>query len=186
MRMLFVSGSYQNYKNGAAGYWSADPTVQEWNECVRGDSESVGVWKRGCSILCTGLQMRGGGLPGLSQWVQLHIKWVWHGAQINFGDLNPYLTYAYNTTGILTTNRVCWGWQWICRCVKEGVLYSLNRNHSKSTNWNKQRRAKTNYETPNTSLDNIIIYFYLNVLTRYLQAHLVISLKILSTGYMIC
>ncbi len=29
-----------------------------------------------------------GGLRGLSQWEQL-----WHGAQINFGDLSPYLIY---------------------------------------------------------------------------------------------
>jgi hypothetical protein len=31
----------------------------------------------------------GGELRGLSQWVQLYT-----GAQINFGDLTPYLTYA--------------------------------------------------------------------------------------------
>ncbi len=31
----------------------------------------------------------GGQLRGLSQWVQLYT-----GAQINFGDLTPYLTYA--------------------------------------------------------------------------------------------
>ncbi len=32
----------------------------------------------------------GGELRGLSQWVQLYT-----GAQINFGDLTPYLTMAY-------------------------------------------------------------------------------------------
>jgi hypothetical protein len=37
----------------------------------------------------------GGRLRGLSQWVQ-HI--TWHGAQINVGDLPPYLTYACDIT----------------------------------------------------------------------------------------
>ncbi len=35
---------------------------------------------------------RGGGVAGLSQWVQPCI--TWHGAQINFGDLPPYLSYV--------------------------------------------------------------------------------------------
>ncbi len=46
------------------------------------------------SALAIRVQMRGEGgeLRGLSQWVQLCI--TWHGAQVNFGDLLPYLTYA--------------------------------------------------------------------------------------------
>ncbi len=42
----------------------------------------------------------GVGLQGLSQWVPVvstAVHVTWHGAQINFGDLPPYLTYAFKT-----------------------------------------------------------------------------------------
>jgi hypothetical protein len=46
------------------------------------------------SALVYRVQMRGdGGIVG-SQPMSTAVHITWHGAQINFGDLTPYLTYA--------------------------------------------------------------------------------------------
>ncbi len=76
-------------------------------------NRGAGGYKEMSSILLTKFpriwaqsREEGGELPGLSQWVQLYT-----GAQINFGDLTPYLTNdsrkQINKTAI---NDICYYW----------------------------------------------------------------------------
>ncbi len=55
----------------------------------------------------------GGGLRGLSQWVQLNIE-----AQINFGDLTPYLTYGPHHSSLSR-----------CRHPHSHIFYLLHHVH---------------------------------------------------------
>jgi hypothetical protein len=62
---------------------------------------------------------RGGELRGLSQWVKLYT-----GAQINFGDLTPYLTYGMNHITIKTRNPKC-RLYW---CLKEFIDWRYSQS----------------------------------------------------------
>ncbi len=63
-----------------------------------------------------------GELRGLSQWVQLDT-----GAQINFGDLTPYLTYGYRNHQRFmfhTHTIVVFGLVWFPSVAVPGIVYS--------------------------------------------------------------
>ncbi len=64
-----------------------------WSSIIRGLQRDVVYLGWPIALLYLSPNAGGRGyLRGLSQWVQLYT-----GAQINFGDLTPYLTYVYNT-----------------------------------------------------------------------------------------
>ncbi len=105
------------------------PLSRIWPETKIGKSYKQGVTKRCRLSLLTNsarpthirVQMRGGGIAG-SQPMSTAVHITWHGAQVNFGDLPPYLTFAYKysswnlckmpcslSTVSLLVNCV-WGW----------------------------------------------------------------------------
>ncbi len=70
----------------------SDKTYIAMSVLVRGLQRDVVYlgWPIAPSYMSPNAEGEGGELQGLSQWVQLYT-----GAQINFGDLTPYLTYGY-------------------------------------------------------------------------------------------
>jgi hypothetical protein len=123
--LLGLFSSYSFYTSTTTRAGDSGPGGQKEMSSILAEQYSALVYEPKCG---------GGGFRGLSQWVQL---WTW--AQIEFGDLTPYLTYEKRQTYVYvekntesiwpssllhptaqTRPRIVYFFKWTCRSIDKG------------------------------------------------------------------